>query len=53
MTTALGDQAIKHLGAPRMLTAVGATLIVGAVIVTVNREGRASRASPLNELGTG
>jgi drug/metabolite transporter (DMT)-like permease len=38
---------------PTALTAIGAVLIVGAVIVTVSRESRAARASPASELGTG
>jgi drug/metabolite transporter (DMT)-like permease len=43
---------------PTALTAVGAALIVGAVIVTVSREGRTARTSSpaesneQNELGT-
>jgi drug/metabolite transporter (DMT)-like permease len=36
---------------PGVLTAVGAALIVGAVVVTVSRESRASRTATVNALG--
>ena len=38
---------------PTALTAVGAVLIVGAVIVTVSREGRAARKASPADLGSG